>query len=219
MIKFILASQSPRRQSLIKLLGYPFSIRVADVDEMSITHPDPATNVIETAVLKAYTIAQQTKSSGEIIVAADTTVALGENMLGKPQDAAEATHMLQTLRHQTHEVHTGFVILNLANGAEIKKVTTAVVTMRDYTDQEIAAYVASGDPLDKAGAYAIQHPTFKPVAQLDGCYTAVVGLSVCDLILALDKLDIPRLADLTAVHQSHQVADLDFSCPIYEMLF
>ena len=216
MVEFILASQSPRRQSLIKLLGYPFSVKAADVDEASITHPDPAMNVVETAVLKANTIAQQTQSEGKIIIAADTTVALAGQMLGKPRDAAEATVMLQALRNCSHEVHTGFVLLDVRNGRRVERVTTAVVTMRDYSDKEIAAYVASGDPLDKAGSYAIQHPLFKPVAHLEGCYTAVMGLSVCDLILALDDLNIPRRASLTAVYHSHQVANLDFPCPIYE---
>lgn len=216
MVKFILASQSPRRQSLIKLLGYPFSVKVADADEASITHPDPAANVVKTAVLKANIIAQQIEANDSIIIAADTTVALAGQMLGKPRDADEAVMMLQSLRNRAHEVHTGCVLLDLRSGRQVERVTTAVVTMRDYTDEEIAAYVASGDPLDKAGAYAIQHPVFKPVARLDGCYTAVMGLSVCDLILALDDLNVPRRVDLTAVYHTHQVANSAFLCPIYE---
>ncbi|MBE2223318.1 MAG: septum formation protein Maf [Anaerolineae bacterium] len=218
MVEFILASQSPRRQSLIYLVGYPYVVRVADADEASITHPDPAVNVVETAVLKANTIAQQIQSADQIIIAADTTVVLAGQMLGKPRDDREAALMLQALRNRKHEVHTGLVLLDLRNGRRVERVTTAVVTMRNYSDEEIAAYVASGDPLDKAGAYAIQHPLFKPVARLDGCYTAVVGLSVCDVILALDELDVPRRADLTAVRQAHQVDNLDFPCPIYEKL-
>ena len=218
MVEFILASQSPRRQSLIQLLGYPFLVKAADVDEASITHPDPAVNVVETAVLKANTIAQQMQPANQIIIAADTTVALAGELLGKPRNDNEATAMLQALRNREHEVHTGVVLLDLRNGRRVERVTTAVVTMRNYTDEEIATYVASGDPMDKAGAYAIQHPLFKPVAQLDGCYTAVVGLSVCELILALDELDILRIANLMAVRQSHQVANLYFPCPIYEKL-
>jgi len=216
MADFILASQSPRRQSLIKLLNYPFSVLVADVDESLITHPDPKVNVVKTAVFKATTIAQKIQSKDKIIIAADTTVALAGQMLGKPRNAEDATTMLKALRNQDHEVHTGFVLLNLQNGQQVEKVTTAVVTMRNYTNKEIADYVASGDPMDKAGSYAIQHPLFKPVAQLNGCYTAVMGLSMCDLILALDELNIPRQANLTAVHQSHQVANTYFPCPIYE---
>ncbi len=219
MVDFILASQSPRRQSLIKLVGYPFSVLSADADEASITHTDPAVNVVETAVLKANIIAEQSQSRDKIIVAADTTVALDGHMLGKPSDPAAATAMLQSLRDRTHEVHTGMVLLDLRNGQRLEGVTTAVVTMRNYSDEEISAYVASGDPMDKAGAYAIQHPLFEPVAHLEGCYTAVMGLSVCALILALAELKIPHQADLTAVRQAHRTLNRDFPCPIYEKHF
>lgn len=218
MVEFILASQSPRRQSLIQLLGYPVSVMVADVDEASITHPDPAINVVKTAVFKATTIAQKVQTEDKIIIAADTTVALAGQMLGKPRDTAEATTMLQALRNQAHAVHTGFVLMDLRSGQQVEGVATAVVTMRNYSDEEIAVYVASGDPMDKAGAYAIQHPNFMPVAHLDGCYTAVMGLPVCDLILALDEMDIARRFELTAVRLSHRVANLDFPCPVCNRL-
>ena len=218
MLEFILASQSPRRQSLIQLLGYPFSVMAADVDEASITDADPAVNVVKTAVFKATTIAQQIQSEDKIIIAADTTVALAGQMLGKPRDTTEATDMLQALRSQEHAVHTGFVLMNLRNGRQVEGVATAVVTMRNYSDEEIAGYVASGDPMDKAGAYAIQHPAFMPVAHLDGCYTAVMGLPVCDLIIALDEMDVARRFDLTAVRHAHRVANLDFPCPVCDRL-
>jgi septum formation protein len=221
MIEFILASQSPRRRILMQLVGYPFVVQAADVDERLITHPDPAENVVETAVFKAITIAHSTPARGparKIIVAADTTVALDKQMLGKPQDAAEAERMLRALRNRQHEVHTGFVLLDVQSGKQIRRVTTAVVTMRDYGDEEIREYVATGNPLDKAGAYAIQHPAFKPVAALTGCYTAVMGLSLCDLLLAMAEFDVPLRADLTAVYRTHQLADHHYFCPIYEKL-
>lgn len=218
MVEFILASQSPRRRELVNLLGYPFSVMAADVDEASITDPDPAANVMATAVLKAHTIARRVEPGKRVVLAADTTVALAGQMLGKPRDAAEAAFMLKALRNRSHEVHTGFVLLDLDSGRQLERVTTAVVTMRDYSDAEIAAYVASGDPLDKAGAYAVQHPLFQPAAQLDGCYMAVVGLSICDVIRALDEWQFPRRADLTAVLQSHQIANQFYPCPIYKKL-
>lgn len=208
-----LASQSPRRRQLIQLLGHPVEICVADVDESSITEPDPARNAVETAVLKATYIATHHPGK-EMIIAADTIVALGQRMLGKPRDAAEAQQMLTDLRDGQHQVHTGLVMLDGRSGRIETGVTTAVVTMRRYSQAEIAAYVASGDPMDKAGAYAIQHPIFQPVERLDGCYMAVVGLSVCDLIRLLDALGAPRLADLTAVHAAHA----GFPCPIFPKL-
>ncbi len=219
-MELILASQSPRRQQLIQLLGYPVQVQVADVDESSVTHPDPAVNVVETAVLKATTIADRlhNRAQSALIIAADTTVALGQNMMGKPVDAAAAYDMLVALRNRQHHVHTGLVVLDLRSGQLVKRVNTAVVTMRAYGDDEIAAYVASGDPLDKAGAYAIQHPIFQPVAELTGCYTAVMGLSICELIRVLDNLGVPRRADLTAVAAAHQIAQRHYPCPVYDQL-
>jgi septum formation protein len=214
MTELVLASQSPRRQTLLHLLGYPFEVIAADVDEASITDPDPAANAAATAVLKAHAIAQLLQPDERILVAADTTVALAERMFGKPKDAVEAVWMLQALRNRAHEVHTGCVLLDLSSGRRLEWVSTAVVTMRNYTDAEIMTYVASGDPLDKAGAYAVQHPVFQPASRIEGCYTAVMGLPVCDLILALDDWQLPRRADLAVVYQAHQ----NYSCPIYKKL-
>lgn len=189
MIRLILASASPRRQALIHLLGYPVEVRVADVDELSVTDPDPASNVVETARLKAEAVAASVTGAG-VIIAADTEVALDGQLLGKPAGAADATRMLQQLRNRTHQVHTGIVVCPLPDGKMATTVSTTGVTMRDYTDAEITAYVASGDPLDKAGAYAIQSASFHPVACLDGCYTGVVGLSLCRLRQALQAMGV-----------------------------
>lgn len=216
MIKLILASQSPRRRALLGALGYPFEAISADVDESQVTVPSPALNVVGTARLKAAAMAERLRDKpgyeNVVIVAADTTVALDERMLGKPSDAAEARQMLAALRNRTHEVHTGAVLLELATGREVSGVNTAVVFMRDYTDAEIDAYVAGGDPLDKAGAYAIQHPGFRPVAHLDGCFTGVMGLSLCHLAQLMAQLGLPDRADLTAVRQAHQ----DYPCGLYD---
>ncbi|MBK7897271.1 MAG: Maf family protein [Candidatus Promineifilaceae bacterium] len=215
MIELILASQSPRRRELLQLLGLPFRILVANADEDSITHPDPAANVIQTAQLKANVIAQQLTGThvapGTVVLAADTTVAFGQEMLNKPADETAAYHMLTKLRDTQHEVHTGFVLLDLATGREWQGVSTAVVTMRPYSDAEIDAYIASGDPFDKAGGYAIQHPQFKPVIHLQGCYCNVMGLPVCDLIVALRQfLGIPlQDVDFTAVTHAH----FHYPCP------
>lgn len=189
MIRLILASASPRRQALIHLLGYPVEVRVADVDELSVTDPDPARNVVETARLKAEAVAATVTGAG-VIIAADTEVALDGQLLGKPAGAADATRMLQQLRNRTHQVHTGIVVCRLPDGKMATTVSTTDVTMRDYTDAEIAAYVASGDALDKAGAYAIQSASFRPVARLDGCYTGVVGFSLCRLSQALQAIGV-----------------------------
>ena len=206
MIRFILASQSPRRRDLLSLCGYPFQVMVSAVDEAIVDHPNPAENSLQTAQLKAQAIVNRlpkTESKRVIIVAADTTVALDGQMLGKPADAAEATSMLKALRDRDHQVHTGMALVDPAAGKEATAVHTASVTMRSYTDHEIERYIASGDPMDKAGAYAIQHPQFRPVTSLDGCYLGVMGLSVCQLLQLLGQLDVPLMADLDALAKAH----------------
>lgn len=207
MIPIILASASPRRQALIRLLRRPIHVQVADVDEESVTHPDPAVNVVETARLKAETVAAQLREPA-LIIAADTTVALGREMLNKPAGPAEARAMLRRLRGRTHQVHTGIALLDTAQERSATTVSTTEVTMRAYTDAEIAAYVASGDPLDKAGAYAIQHSGFRPVAALEGCFTGVVGLSLCRLLAALDQVGVDL--SLPVARASHDYE----ACPL-----
>lgn len=190
MISLLLASASPRRHELIRLLGYPVTIVVPEVDEESIDDDDPARNVVETARLKAEAIAARYQGDA-VIVAADTTVALGRELLGKPANAGEARAMLWRLRGRTHQVHTGIVVMALPDRRMTEVISTTHVTMRDYGEAEIDAYVASGDPLDKAGAYAIQNASFRPVAAIEGCFTGVMGLSLCRLTQALHTAGIP----------------------------
>jgi MAF protein len=210
MTRLILASASPRRRELIRLFGQPVEVWTAEVDEDSVTHPDPAVNVVETAALKAEDVARRAPADA-VIIAADTTVALGERMLNKPADAAEAAAMLRLLRGQTHQVHTGIVVINVATGQEVRDVATVDVPMRPYSDDEINAYIATGDPLDKAGAYAIQHPGFRPVESLSGCYAAVVGLPLCHLARALRRVGAALPGDIATACQANHA----YNCPIY----
>jgi septum formation protein len=214
MKRLILASQSPRRRQLVELLGYPVTAVAADVDETQITVPDPAQNAVETARLKAETLLARWRQQGTaeqqaILIVADTNVALGDQILGKPDDADTAVHTLRQLRRQRHTVHTGMVLVDLATGRTLEDVTTIPVTMRNYSDAEIDTYVATGDPLDKAGAYAIQHPVFQPVARLEGCYLGVMGLSICHLIQLLGRLDVIVTADRQRLYQVHD----GYPCP------
>lgn len=215
-IHFILASQSPRRRQLFGLLGYPFEFMAPDVDEDVHLKAGPAAYVLRTARQKAEAVVGALAPAPEglrrLVVAADTTVALEGDILAKPGDDDEARAMLLALRGRTHDVHTGVCVFDAAAGRELSAVSTAAVTMRDYSDAEIAAYIATGDPFDKAGGYAIQHPVFRPVAALAGCFLAVVGLSLCDLIPLLRELDVPdrfNPAALVDVHRGFMHAPLD----------
>lgn len=215
MLQIILASQSPRRRELIQLLEYPVTSMAAYADEDSVTDPDPAVNVVRTAQLKMDEIvARLWKNTVDerLVIAADTTVALDGQMLNKPADAEAARQMLQALRDCTHQVHTGVVLHHLPSGRRVAGTHTAVVTMRDYTDAEIDAYVATGDPLDKAGAYAIQHPHFRPVARLDGCFMGVMGLSICHVLQLTDQIGTPLRADLAQIEAAHRQW---IPCPVF----
>lgn len=215
-IRFLLGSQSPRRRQLVQLLGYPVDTAVADADEESIQTPDPQQNVIDTALLKSELIRQQHPSHGRtLLITADTTVAFGQQMLNKPKDEADAARMLRLLRGTPHQVHTGIVLYDMASGRQTTAVSTAQIIMRNYTDDEIAAYIATGDPMDKAGAYAVQHQQFRPAAAVEGCFLNVIGLPICLLIQLLQTWEVPLRADPTAVAHAH----LGHACPTFNQLY
>jgi len=145
------------------------------------------------------------------VVAADTTVVDGESILGKPADPSEAKRMLNQLRGRVHQVYTGIAALRVRDGLLLSDVCVTDVPMRNYSDKEIESYVATGDPLDKAGAYAIQDPHFQPVASMNGCYASVMGLPMCHVTRLLLQMDFPPAADVPTKCQ----ALLNYSCPIF----
>ena len=206
MMNLLLASASPRRRELLALLGLPFEVTVANVAEVPRADEPPAALVMRLSQAKAHAAC-----TGAITVACDTVVALDGELLGKPRDAAEATRMLQRLRRRAHAVYSAVTLLETATGRALTDVTETQVVMRAYTDAEIAAYVASGDPLDKAGAYAIQHPEFHPVAELKGCYTNVMGLPLCHLTRCLRAWGVKPPHDVPAACQAHT----GHRCPVY----
>lgn len=194
-----LASASPRRRELVAALGRRFIATVAPVDEAALTasYSGPAHGLAEhlarRKALAARAQLASTLAEPALVLAADTTVLLDGRVLGKPRDDADADAMLRALRGRTHTVITGVAVARVepqptavaSDAAHVSQPpvrSLAIATrvhMRDYSDAEIAAYVASGDPLDKAGAYAVQHAGFHPVSTIEGCYLAVVGLPLC----------------------------------------
>jgi 23S rRNA (uracil1939-C5)-methyltransferase len=177
----VLASASPRRRELLLALGLDFVSVASSADEVIESSDPPAIVAERLALLKAESVA--VSHPDKAVIGADTIVVLDGAILGKPRDVAEATDMLRRLRGRQHEVITAVAVIR--NGRSFVDHVSTRVTMRNYTDGEIAAYVASGDPMDKAGAYAVQNPTFAPVAGVDGCYLNVVGLPLCLLARVL----------------------------------
>ncbi|MFQ6057512.1 MAG: Maf family protein [Anaerolineae bacterium] len=185
----ILASRSPRRRQLLTLLGLPFTVVTAEVDEGPLKGQDPATTARRLSRAKAQAVTALVAEG--LVVAADTLVVLEGQILGKPADPAEATAMLRRLRGRRHLVLSGLTLLDARSGQEATELIETRVWMRPYSDEEIAVYVASGDPLDKAGAYAIQHAGFHPVARLRGCTANVMGLPLCRLDTMLRAFGVP----------------------------
>ena len=199
-MRLILASSSPRRRALVASLGQPFDIVKPDIDEDIRRGEPPLDYVSRLSREKAAAVVDQLHTSGQhetgevVILAADTIVLSADTigidrdgvLLGKPRNVDEAWDMLKRLRDLPHEVYTAFTLHRSSEEHPfwMERVRT-VVTMRPYTDDEIVAYIATGDPFDKAGGYAIQHPGFHPVAHIDGCYNNVVGLPLCRVKNAL----------------------------------
>jgi septum formation protein len=178
----LLASSSPRRREILGRLGIPFRIVPADLDEdgFAAAFQGSFPDLVEAlAVEKARAVAAREPDFGGLILASDTTVMLDGEMLSKPVDKAEAGRMLRRLRGRAHRVATGVALYDGRDGVLLSGQRSTVVWMRDYSDEEITAYVATGDPLDKAGAYAVQHEIFHPVERVEGCYLTVVGLPLC----------------------------------------
>lgn len=174
--RLVLASASPRRRELLALLGVPFEVVPADIDEAR-DAPSPSALVELLALEKARAV--QALHPSDVVLGSDTVVVLEGRILGKPTDAEDARAMLAALRGRTHEVTTGLAVLSADRAPLVTSVTTEV-RMRTYSEAEVGAYVSRGwdadGPLDKAGAYAIQDAVFAPVEATTGCVCSVVGL-------------------------------------------
>lgn len=200
----ILASSSPRRREFLERLGLTFCVVAADIDETPLPDEAPAALAIRLAATKAQAVAQR-QLPGENrrpIIAADTVVAVGNGLLGKPANNAEAWEMLRTLRNRAHHVISAVSVLDAATGRQETRLSDTVVVMRDYSDDEIAAYIASGDPFDKAGGYAIQHEGFHPVQAVHGCVAGVIGLPLAELAGMLSGLGVAVPGELSAICQT-----------------
>lgn len=183
----VLASASPRRKELLHQAGIQFDIIISNVKEV-ITKTDPAGVVEELSSQKARAVAQKVKD-GTIVIGADTVVALDGKILGKPADVPEAVDMLRALQGRTHQVYTGVTLLEKRNGSE--RVCTfsecTQVEMYPVSEEEINAYVATGGPMDKAGAYGIQGRAGVFVKRITGDYNNVVGLPIARLYQEMKK--------------------------------
>ena len=186
--KIILASQSPRRVALLKQMGIDCLVMPADIDETALSSESPDQYVLRLAEQKALAIVA--KLNGEHadmpVLAADTTVALGSSIFGKPENANDAFNMLKKLSNSTHQVHTAIALA--FNGKCESALNTTQVTMMPLSDAMIMAYVATNEPMDKAGSYAIQGLAGNWIKRIEGSYTGVMGLPVHETAMLLKKI-------------------------------
>lgn len=188
MPRLILASASPRRRELLTQAGYIFEVHPAHVNEDPQPSEDPIAYVVRLARDKAQTVIAEVNDPDAIVLGADTTVTLDSQILAKPEDAADAARMLRLLSGRTHRVITGVAVAT-AKGTEVAAEVTGVRFLT-LSDKEIATYIATGEPMDKAGAYGIQGFAAKWIPRIEGCYFNVVGLPLALVATMLEAAQI-----------------------------
>jgi septum formation protein len=182
----ILASASPRRRELLTQAGYSFQVQPAHIPEDPLPGEDPITYVTRLAREKAQAVYKALGDAEAVVLGADTTVTLDNHILGKPNDAADAARTLRLLSGRTHRVITGVAAVSAI--AEQVAAEATAVRFLTLSDEEIAAYVATGEPMDKAGAYAIQGRAARWIPRIEGCYFNVVGLPLALVSSLLDSI-------------------------------
>ncbi len=184
--RIVLASASPRRLELLASAGIEFEVFAGDVDEAVLPGETPGDHVVRLAREKAFYVATQVE--GRFFVGADTVVVCAGEIMGKPRDAADADRMLKKLSGVAHEVITGYAIFDRQREDAVSAAVTTRVFFKSLRDKEIHDYIATGCPFDKAGAYAIQGGAAYMVERIDGSYTNVVGLPLCEVVETLRRI-------------------------------
>jgi septum formation protein len=182
----VLASASPRRSELLESAGISFRVAPADIDEEALPEEEPVDYVLRLAEEKAKASAEKTE--GRFFLGADTIVVCQGEIMGKPKDTADADRMLKKLSGVPHEVVTGFAIYDKERKGAVRNAVRTKVFFKHLRDEEISSYIATGCPFDKAGAYAIQGGAAHMVQKIEGSYTNVVGLPLCEVVEALRVL-------------------------------
>jgi septum formation protein len=188
-MRFVLASSSPRRQELLRRAGFDFEVHAGHIAEEIQQGERPEEFARRAAREKAMHVAA-VSPPGSLVLGADTVVVINGETLGKPSDFEDATRMLRLLSARTHQVHTGICLVRAPDEIVALRHETTLVTFRELDEEEIRHYVESGEPLGKAGAYAVQGLASKFVTRISGCYSNVVGLPVALLYEILKKAEI-----------------------------
>jgi MAF protein len=207
----VLASTSPRRNELLRLLGISFEKRPSNADE---THPDDVDAVEYVRQMARDKGIAVRQAEDEWILSADTIVVLDGQVVGKPADEAEAYRILRALRARGHKVYTALCLRTENGGGAMESLCATDVFMRDYSEEELAAYITSQDYRDKAGGYAIQHRQFHPCTSVQGCYANVMGLPLCHLAMLLESAGCKLDADVPQACQRYN----EITCDVYPQI-
>jgi MAF protein len=185
---------------LIAAIGLSFEVARPDVDESPLPAEAPDAYVLRVCRAKAMALPPERLMPETYVLTADTTVVLDGAIIGKPETPAEARHMLRALRGRAHQVYTGLALRDFATGEIQTDLVVTTVHMRHYSDEEIEAYIATGEPFDKAGGYAVQDARFKPVERVEGCLSNVIGLPLCALsaMLRAKGVAVPKAPSCSA---------------------
>ena len=186
--RIVLASASPRRRELLAQVGVKFGIVPSNAPEVVLPNETPEAHVTRLSLDKAREVAARADVAGRWFIGSDTVVVRDGSILGKPRDAADAATMLRSLSGRSHRVWSGYAIIDRHTATEEAAACVTEVTFKELTDAEIAGYIATGEPMDKAGAYGIQGIGMFMVSAINGSYPNVVGLPVCDVVTCLEKL-------------------------------
>ena len=184
----VLASASPRRRELLAQIGLNISAVPSDVDESMLGHENPIDHVIRLSCEKAKGVASRKTVPGRWFIGSDTVVVCGHKVLGKPADQKEAHAMLTQLSGGSHQVISGYAVYDRNTDRTISAAVTTKVFFKELTRREIEGYIHTGEPFDKAGAYAIQGIGSFMIPKIEGSYTNVVGLPLCEVVAALEEL-------------------------------
>lgn len=189
----VLASASPRRRELLERIGIRFTVEPSRVSEEILSDETPEEHVVRLSRDKAREVALRPEVPGRWFIGSDTIVLRDETILGKPKDAAEAAAMLRSLSGRRHRVLSGYAVFDRRSGTAVSGAVATAVRFKELTEEEIAGYIATGEPFDKAGAYAIQGIGVFMVLGIEGSYTNVVGLPLCEVVEVLERLGAVRL--------------------------
>lgn len=189
----VLASASPRRRDLLAQVGLDFQVVISHAEETLLEHETPDAHVVRLSCDKAMDVANRHDQAGRWFIGSDTVVVRDNDILGKPTDASEAAVMLTSLSGRSHRVISGYAVFDRQSQRTISAAVTTKVFFKDLTSQEIEGYIATGEPFDKAGSYAIQGIGSFMVPKIEGSYTNVVGLPLCEVIAALEELEAIKL--------------------------